>query len=1281
METIQLGSRTYQVHDRLGRGGTCEVFKIVCDETQDVHALKVLLGSQNARRFRREFRSMARLDHPNIAQVYEYGEYDDRPCYSMEFIAGGDMKNWLRKEMGIVSTGTGQAPSHPDDFKRLVTMFIEICHPLSYIHSKKILHRDLKPANIMLTDTGEIRLMDFGLIKELDIIQETLTRTGTFVGTVAYMSPEQGMGRHLDPRSDLYSFGVILYEALSGRLPFLGSSVVQVLMKHINSPPEPPTTLNPSVPLHLERLTLALLQKEPSARPASADEVLDQLMMYLKSGSMPIMETMESIETGETPDLSMPVTGTPGLLVPGLIGREGEMDIARSAMENLRRGTPGIVSVVGELGTGKSAFVKEVGTSARMHGFSLLRGACTEVERFPYGAFIRPLESIADRLAVKDVETIQKVIGHVGPILASICPAFNQIAILKGLPPVEPLEPLQAKLRNFDAIRSVFENFSRDNGLVLIVEDLQWADDLSYELIHYLARNLCRTDRRPPSLLLIQTWRPEDLPKVGVASQFRKNLITFPCHQEVNLKPLSRESVAQMIVAMLGDRDVHPGVFDEVFKDSGGNPFFIEEIVKNLINRSILRKTDGQWVLDLSDTVDSLPAVTVERLSSTIISVPNRVRDIISQRLDKLDEEIRQALRIASVIGIEFEFDLLLAVSGAEEDELLDQLDEAMKEDIIEEVKGSGGEVFRFRQNMIRQVLYNGLSERRLGRIHRKVAEAILRETGEDDPEVFELLAFHFDRGGCIREAIPFYLRASERALAFAAESSMNYANRVMELIDSAGQLDDTLIQGQTQALRLKGRSNELTGNPDAAVEAYSHLLKLGEDTGRPAIEGMGLQYMAGILSDRGQYHEAIEMYARCLSITADKTENNLLRANVMAEIASVYMNQGRYQESIKVLDIVRRKMAKIQNLPGIAMCELTLGLCHYYQGDYSQSLDLLTSAVDRYKRMNHQYQAVKALNNIGGIYHAKGDTLKAMEYFSQSVEISRKTSDLYSVGAIQGNLGVLYHERGLFNRAAASLEEALSISRKLGDRPGITTSLLNLAALRMDQGELRKPLAMLEEAERLAQEMGDKYLTVYTLSLQGDLFLHYGDLLSSRQKNERCRQLAAEIGLRSQEIVAGANLAWICARHGEIPMGIEQAVHAVQSAESLGDSDSLLRSRFRLSEIYLLAARYDDARRSAAPGVKLARKRGYIMYQWQFAACVARAWFDRGDYDRAFPAFRMVIQVMTAMRKQLEPQLMATFFAQPLVRHLLEDIRETSEILQKSDTWATVVKLLDLSA
>ncbi|MBN1550763.1 serine/threonine protein kinase, partial [bacterium] len=199
-----------QVIDKLGKGGNCEVFRARDTVSERLVALKILLDSRNVLRFRREFRSMSHLDHLNIAKVYDYGEYEGKAYFTMEFIDGGDLKQFILRSDGNGSDKTRFVPKTQDDFTSLSKLFLQICEPLKYIHSQKIIHRDLKPANIMLTREGVVKLMDFGLIKELDVIQESLTQTGTFVGTVNYMSPEQGLCRNLDHRSDIYSLGIIL---------------------------------------------------------------------------------------------------------------------------------------------------------------------------------------------------------------------------------------------------------------------------------------------------------------------------------------------------------------------------------------------------------------------------------------------------------------------------------------------------------------------------------------------------------------------------------------------------------------------------------------------------------------------------------------------------------------------------------------------------------------------------------------------------------------------------------------------------------------------------------------------------------------------------------------------------------------------------------------------------------------------------------------------------------------------------------------------------------------
>jgi predicted ATPase/tRNA A-37 threonylcarbamoyl transferase component Bud32 len=1298
MESFKLGDLSYRVVDRLGRGGTCEVFQIECLQTQQVYALKVLLSAANARRFRREFRSMTRLNHPNIAKVFEYGEYLERPCYSMEFISGGDMKEWLKNKMGIVSTGYGRAPDTEDEFRRIAGLFVKICLPLCYIHAKKILHRDLKPANIMLTRTGDVKLMDFGLIKEMDIIQETLTRTGMFVGTVAYMSPEQGMGRHLDQRSDLYSLGVILYESLTGRLPFLGTSVVEVLMKHINTPPEPPAKLNPVIPLTLQKLALALLQKEPSDRFPSAELVLEHLNSFLGKDSAIGLETIETVaDAADTDGASVSLHG---LLVPGLIGRENQLDMVQSALDDLERNRPSVLSVSGELGIGKTAFVNEAGTSARIQGVSLLRGACSEMEHFPFSAFLRPLESIADRLVSKDQTFNRKILDDLGPVLASICPAFSRLLPSERTIPIEPLEPEREKLRTFNAIQTVLENFAGADRLVLILEDLHWADDLSFELIYYLARNLCRPNRDPPAIMMMVTWRSEDIPKTGMGSRFRKNLAVLDIYTCIVLEPLDIAQTGRMIQAMLGARKLDASVVQEVHRDSGGNPFFIEEILKNLLEQNILLKKSGEWVLDFSETSDGIPVLASESLLSTAISVPDRIKEIISQRLERLDDAHQRNLQIAAVIGAQFSFDLLQAVSKEDEDALLDQIDNAMREDIVDEVPGYGGEIFRFRQHMFRQVLYRSLSVKRAARIHRKIAEVLEQKFGSDNPDQWEILAYHYDRAGLKREAMRYYIYAGDRAVTFSADMTLHYANRALELFDELGEEDESIVERKLRALKIIGRANELMGNLQEAETSYGLLLECSQQYKNDFYKAIGLQYLGGLSTDRGDYDQAIQMYADALK-TATQIDSQLignqsdeqkidltnkkavdtkvLLGNLLANIAGVYMNQGKYRESLKTLAIVRKKMDAIGATSGVAMCELNQGLNHYYLGEYAEALKHLTLSVEMYKKINHQYPAVKALNNIGGIRNTIGDTLKATECFSQALEMARKIGDLYTIGATQGNLGVVYQERGCFNQAATSLNEALSISRKLGDRPGIATYLINLATIRFEQGELLQSHCMLEEAHSIAVKMGDRLLTVYALMSLGDLFLRCGDPAASETYFLEGGNIAADIGIKSQQLISQANLIWIKATQDKPENAIVGAEIVVQAADRLGDFDAILNNRYRLAEIHLMCGNDDLVRRVSAPGLRLACRRGHVTYKLLFLSCIGRSWLDREDYRRASLSFKLIVRLFQTLQKELEMDYQLTFFRQPRVRRLLEDIRETSEHLQQSDIWAVVKKFLKL--
>jgi serine/threonine-protein kinase len=263
----------YEIEAELGRGGMGVVYKARQTDLGRPVALKMILAGAHASaaqlaRFRAEARAEARLQHPNIVQVYEIGEHDGLPYFSLEFVDGGNL-----------GQKAGRQPQPPRDAAGLVEALARATH---YAHERGVVHRDLKPANVLLTADGTPKIADFGLAKVLDD-EAGSTRTGSVVGTPSYMAPEQALGRHRDVgrTTDVYALGAILYELLTGRPPFLGATMLDTVEQVRTEEPLPPTRLQPKVPRDLETICLKCLQKDARKRYAGADELAEDLRRFL----------------------------------------------------------------------------------------------------------------------------------------------------------------------------------------------------------------------------------------------------------------------------------------------------------------------------------------------------------------------------------------------------------------------------------------------------------------------------------------------------------------------------------------------------------------------------------------------------------------------------------------------------------------------------------------------------------------------------------------------------------------------------------------------------------------------------------------------------------------------------------------------------------------------------------------------------------------------------------------------------------------------------------------
>ncbi len=357
----------YRVLGSLGKGGMGEVF--LADDTQLGRkvALKFLPEAleqdvQARERFQREARSAAALDHPFICKIYEVTEADGRPCIAMEYVVGETLEARMRRE--------------PLRVRRIIEIATEIADALEEAHTHRIVHRDLKPANIMLTGQGHVKVMDFGLAKPFgdsllggEASGDGITVSGSLVGTPAYMSPEQVRGEAVDSRSDIFSFGTLVAELLSGEHPFRRETAVQTMNAILEHEPAVDGERLDGLPDTVRLMLRKMLAKSTADRYQSVGDARADFGRL--SDATPQLRRATPAATEATPVPSPSRRAT-------FVGREAELDQLRQALDRAVEGQGSVVLIGGEPGVGKTRLTEQLSDDARRRGCLALVGHCYE---------------------------------------------------------------------------------------------------------------------------------------------------------------------------------------------------------------------------------------------------------------------------------------------------------------------------------------------------------------------------------------------------------------------------------------------------------------------------------------------------------------------------------------------------------------------------------------------------------------------------------------------------------------------------------------------------------------------------------------------------------------------------------------------------------------------------------------------------------------------------------------------------------------------------------------
>ena len=1124
---------------------------------------------------RRETQAMRRLgEHPHLVTIRDAGEDDGRPYIASAYMPGGDVESLLH------GTTDGRLP-----VDRAIEIAIDVCRALEHAHSCGVVHRDLKPANVWLAEDGHARLGDFGLAATDRRSRAAIE--GMLVGTVAYLPPEQALGRPADQRSDLYSLGALLYEMLTGQPPFPGDDAVAIITQHLNAAPVPPSRHVAGIPAGLDRMVLRLLAKSPDERPESAAAVRRELERIAAG---------EDDEPGEVEaDGENPLDRLAGGV---FVGRERELADLKDALEEALGGRGRLVLLVGEPGIGKTRTAEELATYARVRGAKVHWGHSHEDESSPaYWPWVQAMRSYVREA---DPVALAWELGQGAGDVAQLVPEVRER--LGDVPDPPELDPDEARFRLFDSIATFLASAARSRPLVLVLDDLHWADEPSLLLFRFVARQV-----RDSGLLLVGTYRDVELGRHHPLARTLAELAEVEGSRRVALRGLDTESIERYIEMTAG---VEPpeGLAVAVHEQTEGNPFFISEVVR-------LMASEG-----------SLESSARRRWD---VSIPQGVREVVGRRLDRLSEEANEMLKMAAAVGREFELAVLERLNGKPRDALLDAIEQAVESQVVSEAD-RGGERYAFSHALVRETLYAELTGPKRIEVHRRIGEALEQLHGADpDPPVAEL-ARHFSEAapaGEAGKAIEYTEGAARRAATrLAHEDAAIHYERALEVLEFSPQSDPA----RRLALLLElGEAQRRAGRFVPARETFEGAAEIARELGdAQALARAALGVSA--LSEAGGVDDAIVALLR-ETLDAVGDEDSAVRVELLGAVGTELVWRDPQGEAAAVgREAV--EMARRLGDPGTlasALARQTFLLSatpdapRRELANSDELIELAERAGDRELVVRGHVYRLIALLSLGDVAEADIE----LDVYARSAEELRQPQHLWHVPLLRGMRAAM---EGRFSDAERLADEARRGGERAQEPLSAQLYALQMAVLRRHQGRM-------EEIIPAVREMAERYPALRAWRLALVSFL--ADAGRGEEMRAEYERLAArdfdDIPLDGQWLTAVTRISDACAQLRDAERAAilyEKLLPFADLAVVAGRAASLNGPvALYLGRLALVLGRAGDAVSHLENAVEMATRMGDRPFAAEASMSLAAALLERGaagDRHRALDLLGRCLEV-----------------------------------------------------
>ncbi|MBE9123896.1 AAA family ATPase [Tychonema sp. LEGE 07199] len=738
------------------------VYRAIREADRQPLILKLLKESyptpQELLRYRTEYRITRELKEAGVVRVYDLQKYQNSLVIFVEDFGGESLKIWmLRRKFSL---------------KEFLQIAIATTETLGQIHAANIIHKDINPSNIVYNpETGQLKIIDFGISTQLTREMPTLKNPSILEGTLAYISPEQTgrMNRSIDYRTDFYSLGVTFYELLTGKLPFETEDALEIVHCHIARQPTPLHEINPGIPIIVSQIVSKLMAKNAENRYQTA--------MGIKHDLEICQVTIQENDSIEEFDLGM-YDITDNFLIPEkLYGRETEVLELLAAFERVGNATPEMMLVAGSSGIGKTAVVNEVHKPiARQRGY-FIKGKYDQFQRnIPFSAFVQAFRELMGQLLSESDSQLDRwktliltAVGESGQVLIDVIPELERI--IGAQSPALKLSGSAAQNR-FNLLMQKFVQVftTAEHPLVMFLDDLQWADSASLKLLQLLMEDTGH-------LLVLGAYRDNEVSPVhpfmlAVDEILKSGAVV----NTITLQPLSLADMNQLVAdTLICDLSLAEPLTELVYQKTQGNPFFSTQFLKALYE-------DGQIIFNYPQSPTPLSSPLTLGVQGGWQCDIDRVKfagtsdvvDFMAAQLQKLPAQTQDVLKLAACIGAQFDLDTLATVSEELPEATASALWKALQEELILVISDGynfiqaeaqspnqsvANPTYKFLHDRVQQAAYSLIPDDQKQATHLKIGRLLLQSSSE-----IEIEERIFDIVGHLNQGIELIHQLSERS-------------------------------------------------------------------------------------------------------------------------------------------------------------------------------------------------------------------------------------------------------------------------------------------------------------------------------------------------------------------------------------------------------------------------------------------------------------------------------------------------------------------------------------